>query len=106
MPSCYMSKLTSSFGAVSLETRIFQEKPHTFNHLIHEYLCISEVGDVLWEERKITILVHKLVDARNTHIDSTPGWLETHNWLMGDHSRCEYAQFQSSREFRKAREIY
>ena len=79
MPGCYMSKFTSSFGAVSLETRIFQEKPHTINHSIHEYLCISKAGDVLWEEREITILVHKLVDARNTQINSTPDWLEIHN---------------------------
>lgn len=64
------------------------------------------MGDVLWEEREITILVHKLVDARNTQTDSIPGRLEIHNWLMGDHGHCEYAQFQFSRKFRKAREIY
>ena len=103
MSSCYMSELTPSFGAASLETRIFQEKPHAFNPSIHEYLCISEVGDVLWEGCEITILVHKLVNARNTQIGSTPGWLEIHNWLMGDHSHFEYAQLQFSRKFRKAR---
>jgi hypothetical protein len=92
MSGCYMSKLTPSFGAVSLETGIFQEKPHAFNPSIHEYLCISEVGDVLWEEREITILVHKLVNARNTRTNSTLGWLEIHNWLMGNHSYFEYAQ--------------
>ena len=46
MSNYYMSKLTSSFGVVGSETRIFQEKPYAFNHSAHECLRISEAGDV------------------------------------------------------------
>ena len=62
--------------------------------------------DVIREEREIAILVHKLIGAQNTQINSTPGRLEIHDWIMGDHDHFEYAQLKFGRKFKKAREIY